>query len=62
MDIQNDTSQICYIQDKEPHFVVLDSDSYIEKINSQLERSSFSQLDYNRSDKFFKNVVSWVKK
>ena len=51
-DIQEDTSKKCCIQDKGPCFVVIDSDSYIEKIDHQLERSSFQQLDYNSSDKF----------
>ena len=32
-DIQNDTSKICRIQDKGLRFVLLDSDSYVEKIN-----------------------------
>ena len=56
-DIQNDTSKTCRIQDKGSRFVVLDSDSYIEKIDRQLERSSFQQLDYDHSDKFRKKVT-----
>ena len=43
-DIQKDTSKTFRIQDKGSRFVVLDSDSYIEKIDRQLERSSFQQL------------------
>ena len=30
---------------KESRFAVLDTDDYIEKIERQLERSSFQQLD-----------------
>ena len=51
-DIQKDTSKICRIQDK--GFVVHDSHSYIEKIDRQLERSSYQQLDFNPSDEFCK--------
>ena len=51
-DIQKDTSKTCFIQDKGSCFVVLDSGKYIEKIDCQLERSSFQQFDYDPSDKF----------
>ena len=61
-DIQKDTSNTFRIQDKRSRFVVLDSNRYIEKIDHQLERSSFKQLDYNPSAKFCKKVTSWVKK
>ena len=50
-----------HIQGKGSGFVVFDSDSYIEKINCRLERSSFQQLDYKPPDKFRKKVTSWVK-
>ena len=51
-DMQKDTSKTRRIQDKGSRFVVLDSDSYIENTDRQLERSSFQQLDYNPSHKF----------
>ena len=60
--IQKETSKTCRTQDKGSRFVALHSDSYIEKIDHQLERSSFQQLDYNPSDEFCKKVTSWVKK
>ena len=60
--MQKNTSKTCPIQDKESCFVVFDSDSYNEKIDRQLERSYFQQLDYNPSDKLHKKVTSWVKK
>ena len=50
------------MQDKGSRLVVLYSDSYIEKIDRQLERSSFQQLDYHPSDEFCKKVTSLVKK
>ena len=53
-DIQKNTSKTCCVQDKGSRFVVLDSDSDIEKTEGQLERTSFKQLDYNLSDKFCK--------
>ena len=37
--IQKDTSKTCRIRDEVPHVVILDSD--IDKIDQQLERSSF---------------------
>ena len=39
--IQKRTSKTCRIRDKGSRFVVLDSDSYYDKIDHQLERSSF---------------------
>ena len=53
-DIQKDTSETCRMQNKGSRFVVLDSDSYIEKIDRQLKRSSFQQLDYTLQMKFAK--------
>ena len=53
-DIQKDTWKTCRIQDKGSCFVVLDSHIYIEKIDRQLERSSFQQCDCNPSDEFCK--------
>ena len=61
-DIQKDTSETCRMQNKGSRFVVLDSDSYIEKIDRQLKRSSFQQLDYHPSDEVCKKVTSLVKK
>ena len=61
-DMQKNTSKTRRIQDKGSRFLVLDSDSYIENTDRQLERSSFQQLDYNPSHKFRKKVTSWVKK
>ena len=60
--MQKNTLKTCPIQVKESCFVVFDSDSYNEKIDRQLERSYFQQLDYNPSDKLHKKVTSWVKK
>ena len=57
-DKQKDTSKTCRIQDKGSRFVVLDSDSDIEKI----DRQPFKQLDYKPSDKFCKKLTSWDKK
>ena len=33
----------------------------LKRIDRQLERRSFQQLDYNPPDKFCKKVTSWVK-
>ena len=53
-DIQKGASRACLVQDGASRFLVLDSDSYIGKIDCHLERSSFQQLDCNPSDKFCK--------
>ena len=60
--IQKGTSKTCRIEDKGSRFVALDSDSYIENTDRQLERSCFQQLDYNPSDEFCKRIMSRVKK
>ena len=49
-EIQKDTSKTSFTGYRITFFV-LDSDSYIEKIDRQLERSSFQELDYHFSDK-----------
>ena len=61
-EIQKDTSKTCRIQNEGSRFVVLDSDSYIEKTDRRLERSSFQQSNYKPSDKFCKKLTSWIKK
>ena len=60
--MQKDTSKTCRIQDKGSRFVVRDSDSYIENIDYQFERSSFQQLDDNLSYKSREKVTLWNKK
>ena len=53
---------IFYIQAKGSYFHVLDSDDYMKKIDCQLERFSYLQLDHNPLNKFSKSVASFIKK
>ena len=47
---------------KGSHFVVLGNQNYIEKINYQVERGSFEELDYDPSKTFWERVNLWIKK
>ena len=52
---------IC-IQDKGSRFVVLDTNSYIEKDEHQTNRSSFDKLDADPRPKFKEKVNNWLEK
>ena len=55
--IQRDSTRSYRIQDKDSQFVILDNDYYIEKIDDQLRRSSFSELNDDPS-----NDIMWIEK
>ena len=59
--IQRDSTRSYRIQDKGSQFVVLDNDDYMEKIDYQLRRSSFSELN-DPSNHFEINVIMWIEK
>ena len=44
------------------HFVVLDNQDYIEKIEYQLERSLLEELDHDPSKLFSEKVNLWIQK
>ena len=50
--IQNDDLKLYRLQDTGSGFVVLDNQDYVEKIDYQLERSSFEKLDLSPSKLF----------
>ena len=50
------------VQDKGSRFVVLDTNSYIEKVEHQINRSSFDKLDADPSPKFKEKVNNWLEK
>ena len=50
------------MQDKGSRFVVLDTNSYIEKVEHQINRSSFDKLDADPSRKFKEKVNNWLEK
>ena len=60
--IKKDSARSYRIQDKGSRFVILDNDDYIEKIDYQLRRSSFSKLIDDLSDDFETNVIMWIEK
>ena len=50
------------MQDKGARFVVLDHQDYVEKIEYQLGRSSFEELDHDPSKLFSEKVNLWIQK
>ena len=50
--IQRDSARPYKTQDKGSRFVIVDNDDYIEKIDYQLRRSSFSELNEHPSNDF----------
>ena len=51
---------VCRIKVQE--FVVLDTDSYMEKVEHQINKSSFEKLDDDPSSKFQEKVDNWWEK
>ena len=60
--IQNDELRSYRSQDKGSRFVVLDNQDYVEKIEYQLGRSSFEELDHDPSKLFSEKVNLWIQK
>ena len=60
MKLWND--KVIRVQDKGSRLVVLDTNSYIEKVEHQINRSSFDKLDADPSSKFKEKVNNWLKK
>ena len=54
--------KVIRVQDKGSRFVVLDTNSFIEKVEHQINRSSFDKLDTDPSPKFKKKVNNWSEK
>ena len=47
---------------RDSRFIVLDTNSYIEKVEHQIIRSSFDKLDADPSPKFKEKVNTWLEK
>ena len=60
--IQNDELRSYRLQDKGSRFVVLDNQDYVEKIDYQLGRSSFEELDHDPSKLFSEKANLWIQK
>ena len=54
--------KVIRVQDKGSRFVVLDTNSYIEKVEHQINRSSFDKRDADPSPNFKEEVNNWLEK
>ena len=54
--------KVIHVQDKGSRFIVLDTNSYIEDAEHQINRSSFDKLDADPSPKFKEKVSNWLEK
>ena len=54
--------KVIRVQDKGSRFVVLDTNSFIEKVEHQINRSSFDKLNTDPSPKFKEKVNNWLEK
>ena len=55
-------NKVTRVQDKVSRFIVLDTSSYIGKVEHLINRSSFDKLDDNPSPKFKEKVNNWLQK
>ena len=55
-------NNIVRVQDKGSRFVALNNDDYIHKVEDQINRSSFLQLDHNPTQEFDLKVEKWLEK
>ena len=61
-EIRSWNNQTVRVQDKGSHFVILDNNEYEQKIQTQINRSSFKQLGEDPSKKFDIQINNWVLK
>ena len=54
--------KVIRVQDKGSRFAALDTNSYIEKVEHQINRSSFDKFDADPSPKFKEKVNNWLEK
>ena len=54
--------KVIRVRDNGSRFIVLETDSYIEKVEHQINRSSFDKLDADPSLKFKEKVNNWLEK
>ena len=60
--IQSNELRSYLLQNKRSHFLFLDGQNYIEKIDYQFERASFEELDHDLSESFSEKVSLWFQK
>ena len=61
-EIKSWEDKVIRVQDKGSRFVVLNTSDYVEKVEHQINRSSFSRLDVDRIPEFKQKVNSWLNK
>ena len=61
-EIRNWDNQIIRIQDKRSRFVILDNSDYEEKVQHQINRSSFEKISENPNEIYEKRVNTWIEK
>ena len=50
------------VQDKDSRFVVVSNDEYCKKVNTQIERNSFTHLSYDITKSFENKVNNFIMK
>ena len=61
-EIKSWEDKVIRVQDKGSRFVVLNTSDYVEKVEHQINRSSFSRLDEDTSPEFKQKVNNWLNK
>ena len=61
-EIKSWEDKLIRVQHKGSRFVVLKTCDYVEKVEHQIIRSSFSRLDEDPSPEFKQNVNNWLDK
>ena len=58
----NDSDKVMRLQDKGNRFNIVDKQTYCEKANEQIERSSFLKIDYDPTKLHINKVKDWNNK
>ena len=61
-EIKSWDDKVVRVQDKESRFVILEIDVYEEKIQQQIDRSSFKELKEDPSKLFQQKINNWIEK
>ena len=61
-EIKSWEDKVIRVQDKGSRFVILNTDDYVEKVEHQINRSSFCRLEEDPSNDFKQNVNVWLDK
>ena len=61
-EIRNWNKQTTRIQDKWSRIVILDNSDYEEKVQNQINRSSFEKFSENPNKRYEKRVNTWIEK